>query len=157
MTNVTLINKCVVAVAQEVRSLCSYNLNSLFIRKNCIPQRFSYAILSFPVNPARFRFLLMGLDWSYYVSLLRMKYEIKSQVFLISCRRTSTCYHGLFCSFVLSFIKTIGKKIFASTDEPKSTSYLIQRISLAVQRGNAVSIIGTIPSSRSLDEVFYLL
>jgi hypothetical protein len=57
----------------------------------------------------------------------------------------------------LSFIKTIGKKIFASTDEPKSTSYLIQRISLAVQRGNAVSIIGTIPSSRSLDEVFYLL
>jgi hypothetical protein len=28
----------------------------------------------------------------------------------------------------LSFIKTIGKKIFTSTDEPKSTSYLIQRI-----------------------------
>jgi hypothetical protein len=107
MTNVTLINKCVVAVAQEVRSLCSYNLNSLFIRKNCIPQRFSYAILSFPVNPARFRFLLMGLDWGYYFSLLRMKmmkYEIKSQVFLISCRRTSTCYHGLFCSFVGGFV-----------------------------------------------------
>jgi hypothetical protein len=57
----------------------------------------------------------------------------------------------------LSFIKTIGKKIFTSTDEPKSTSNLIQRISLAVLRGNTACIIGTIPSNRKLDEVFYLL
>jgi hypothetical protein len=46
---------------------------------------------------------------------------------------------------------------FSHQDEPKSTSYLIQRISLTVQRGNAVSIIGTIPSNRSIYEVCYLL
>ena len=38
-----------------------------------------------------------------------------------------------------------------------STSYLTQRISLAIQRGNAASILGAIPQTRGLEEIFYIL
>ena len=57
----------------------------------------------------------------------------------------------------LSFIHDIGRKIRDSTGEPRSTSYLIQRISLAVQRGNAASILGATPKQTGLEEVFYIL
>ena len=53
-----------------------------------------------------------------------------------------------------SFIHHIGKIIRGITNEKTSTSFLIQRISLAIQRGNAASILGTIPHSDSLDEIF---
>jgi hypothetical protein len=41
-------------------------------------------------------------------------------------------------------INEIGEKIHKITNESRATSYLIQRISIAVQRGNAASILGTI-------------
>jgi len=53
-----------------------------------------------------------------------------------------------------SLIHKIGKIIRGVTNEKKSTNYLIQRISLAIQRGNAASIMGTIPFSDCLDEIF---
>jgi len=56
-----------------------------------------------------------------------------------------------------SLIRTIGRRIASATEEPKSTSYLIQRISIAVQRGNTASILGTLPCTHGMDEVFYLL
>jgi hypothetical protein len=64
---------------------------------------------------------------------------------------------GFWGKQALHFIKTLGHKISAITGEPKSSAYLIQRISIAVQRGNAASVLGSIPSSSKLDEVFYLL
>ena len=33
------------------------------------------------------------------------------------------------------FLRDLGRRIRAATDEPKSTDYLLQRISVAVQRG----------------------
>ena len=63
---------------------------------------------------------------------------------------------GVFGEEGLSLIKKIGEKIMKITGESKSTSYLIQRISLAVQRGNAASILGSVPSANNLEEVFYL-
>jgi hypothetical protein len=43
--------------------------------------------------------------------------------------------------------------------ESRSTSYLSQRISIAVQRGNAASVLGTIEDSSNdkLEEIFYIL
>jgi hypothetical protein len=41
-------------------------------------------------------------------------------------------------------INEIGQKIQKITNESRSTSYLSQRISIAVQRGNAASVLGTI-------------
>ena len=45
-----------------------------------------------------------------------------------------------------------------ATGEPKSKSFLIQRISIANQRGNAASVLGTIPEDgERLDDIFYVI
>ena len=55
-------------------------------------------------------------------------------------------------------IDEIGKKLNQVTGESRSKSFLIQRISIANQRGNAASIIGTIPQDHNkLDETFYIV
>src|SRR6266536_310645 len=41
------------------------------------------------------------------------------------------------------FIKELGHKIEESRNEPRSTEFLRQQISIAIQRGNAASIMGT--------------
>src|SRR5450631_1844906 len=56
-----------------------------------------------------------------------------------------------------SFINAIGKRLIANTGEKRASEYLKQRISIAIQRGNIASILATVPSSRSLGEIFYLL
>ena len=43
-----------------------------------------------------------------------------------------------------------------STGEKKSTSYLMQTIGMAIQRGNSCCILETVLDSRKLDEVYYL-
>ena len=40
------------------------------------------------------------------------------------------------------------------TGEKRSTFFLSQSISVAIQRGNAACIIGTAPTSEGLDEIF---
>ena len=42
------------------------------------------------------------------------------------------------------------------TVEPRSFQFLMQRLSVAIQRGNAACIIGTVPSSAGWDELFYI-
>ena len=42
------------------------------------------------------------------------------------------------------------------TGERRSSFYLFQRISIAIQRGNAASVLGTVGSTSKLDEIFYL-
>lgn len=64
---------------------------------------------------------------------------------------------GVWGPIGLKFIHELGRRIKANTGEPRSTFYLIQRISLAIQRGNSASILGAIPKQSALSEVFYLL
>ena len=56
----------------------------------------------------------------------------------------------------LKFFKEVGSKIQDVTREKKSSFYLFQRISIAIQRGNAACIPGTSGPSVKLDEMFYL-
>jgi hypothetical protein len=56
----------------------------------------------------------------------------------------------------LSLLASIGDKIAERTFERRSTSYLHQRLSIAIQRGNAASVRGTIPQTKTLNEVYYL-
>ena len=51
-------------------------------------------------------------------------------------------------------IRAIGKKIVEVTGEKLSTSYLFQRISIAIQQGNLSYTLGTVPHSEGLEEVF---
>ena len=54
----------------------------------------------------------------------------------------------------LKLTKEIGKKISEVAHEKRSTFFLIQRILIAIQRGNAACLLGTAPASETLDEVF---
>jgi hypothetical protein len=50
----------------------------------------------------------------------------------------------------------IGNRLIAESGDSKSKKFLFERISLAIQRGNAASIRGTFPDSAILSEIFVL-
>ena len=56
----------------------------------------------------------------------------------------------------VAFISDLGRRIAATTGEPRSSAFLFQRLSVAVQRGNAASVSGTCRPSAKLDDFFYL-
>jgi hypothetical protein len=55
----------------------------------------------------------------------------------------------------ISFINVIGNRLIAESGDSKSKKFLFEKISLAIQRGNAASIRGTFADS-SLSEIFVL-
>ena len=55
-----------------------------------------------------------------------------------------------------TFLRDIGRRIAVAAGEPRSTQFLFQRLSIAIQRGNAASVVGTASSNGCLDDVFYL-
>ncbi len=63
---------------------------------------------------------------------------------------------GPLCDEALSFIKVLGKKLIDATGEKKARYFLLQKIGLAIQRGNACSIMGTLDMGPGMDELFYL-
>ena len=56
----------------------------------------------------------------------------------------------------MQFIKELGSRIIDVTGDKRAKSYLFQRLGIAVQRGNAASIMGTVPSGQKLYELYYL-
>lgn len=65
---------------------------------------------------------------------------------------------GPWCKEALDFINILGKLIEERTNEPKSTIYIKQRISIALQRSNAACVMGTFDGDfKELDEIFYIL
>jgi hypothetical protein len=55
----------------------------------------------------------------------------------------------------LTFFRDLGQRIAAATAEPRSFQFLMQRVSVAVQRGNAACIVGTVQAS-DWDDLFYI-
>jgi len=56
----------------------------------------------------------------------------------------------------MTFFRDIGRRIAAVTAEPRSFQFLMQRLSVAIQYGNAACITGTVAASSSWDELFYI-
>ena len=54
------------------------------------------------------------------------------------------------------FIKDLGQGISMATGQRQSTFFLFQSLGMEVQKGNASSLIGTLDSSKKLEELFYL-
>ena len=81
-------------------------------------------------------------------------YEDLSRQYIIVPVATETM--GTWGKVGLKFLKDLGKKIIEATGEKKSTCYLFQALSMANQIGNVASIKGSIPDSKTMDEVFYL-
>jgi hypothetical protein len=63
---------------------------------------------------------------------------------------------GPWCKETIDFINVIGDRLIAESGDSKSKTFLFERISLAIQRGNAASIRGTFPDSALLSEIFAL-
>ena len=79
------------------------------------------------------------------------KYSSLKNYYFIPCAIET---YGALGSKSLKFIKEIGKKMSEATGEKRSTFFLSQSISVAIQRGNAACIIGTAPSSEGLEKIF---
>jgi hypothetical protein len=66
---------------------------------------------------------------------------------------------GVLGEAAADFVHELGRRITAVTGEKRATEFLLQRLSVAIQRGNAASVLGTVDSSRSVknvDVVYYL-
>ena len=44
----------------------------------------------------------------------------------------------------LELVREVGRRIALETGEPRSADFLLQRLSVAVQRGNCASVLGGI-------------
>ena len=51
---------------------------------------------------------------------------------------------GAFGQRLLALLKELGNRIRGETADAKSTEYLIQHLSVAVQRGNCMAVLGSI-------------
>ena len=64
---------------------------------------------------------------------------------------------GTFGEEALSLVQELGRRIRGVTGEARSRLFLTQRISIAIQRGNAISILATLPkNTKELSEIYYL-
>jgi len=54
------------------------------------------------------------------------------------------------------FVAVLGERLKTVTGEQRSLSFLKQRICIAIQRGNAAAILGTLPSGAKFTEIFNL-
>ena len=65
---------------------------------------------------------------------------------------------GPWCAEAIEFIEKLGNLIQERTGEGRAKIYLKQRISIAIQRSNAASVMGTFGEDfKGLDEIFYIL
>ncbi|KAI5633763.1 hypothetical protein NE865_13510 [Phthorimaea operculella] len=56
----------------------------------------------------------------------------------------------------VKFINDLSARLIEASGNPRAGSFLAQRISIAIQRGNAASVLGTVPLGDALEDVFYL-
>jgi hypothetical protein len=64
---------------------------------------------------------------------------------------------GTFGEEALALVKDLGRRIRVVTGEARSRLFLTQRISIEIQRGNAISILASLPpTSNKFHEIFYL-
>ena len=83
-----------------------------------------------------------------------MKYEYLTRSYNFIPVATETV--GSWGKLGLQFIQELGERIKDITGESQSTTYLFQRIGMAIQRGNAASVMGTIPNHKKLEEIYHL-
>ena len=56
----------------------------------------------------------------------------------------------------LKFVQEIGERMTLASGDKQATFKLLQNITMELQRGNIASIIGTLPSPKSFNQLFYL-
>ena len=64
---------------------------------------------------------------------------------------------GPWCEEAKSFTDELGRLLVAATGEVRAKKFFKQNISIAIQRGNAASIMGSFDSGRNLEEIYFIL
>lgn len=64
---------------------------------------------------------------------------------------------GPWCKEAKKFVTELCRMISIKTNELRAKTFLKQRISMAIQKGNAASVMGTFVESEDMGEIFYLL
>ena len=75
----------------------------------------------------------------------KMKYQLLTQTHTFTPLAVETT--GAFNTEVSKFLQDIGRRCTEATGDIKETAYLFQQVSVAIQRGNALSIMGTLISA----------
>ncbi len=57
----------------------------------------------------------------------------------------------------LAFVRDLGRRVAKTNREPRAGTFLFQSISMIVQKTNAASVLGTLPQSRTLEEIYSIL
>ena len=85
----------------------------------------------------------------------RLKYSSLSAIYCFVPIAIETL--GAMGEDAADFIHRLGRRITAVSGERRATEFLLQRLSVAIQRGNAMSVMGTVGSMvEKLDAIFYL-
>jgi len=53
----------------------------------------------------------------------------------------------------MDFLSDLGRRITQSTDDHRESSFLFQRLSMLIQRYNAVAVLGTLAHTTPEDEM----
>ena len=56
----------------------------------------------------------------------------------------------------LKFMKYLGSRVSEATGEKRAKSFLFQSLSMNLQRGNALCVMGTVAHHRKLEEIYNL-
>ena len=63
---------------------------------------------------------------------------------------------GSFSEEAKLFVKRLGPILNTKSGNKRAKSFFVNKISLAIQRGNVAAILGTIPPTSKMQEIFYL-
>ena len=85
----------------------------------------------------------------------QLKYEAISQTHCFIPVAVETL--GALGEEATAFLKDLGRRIAASTKEHRSFEFLMQRVSVIIQRGNAACVLGTTSDNNKLEDLFYIL
>ncbi|KAF2883374.1 hypothetical protein ILUMI_22787 [Ignelater luminosus] len=55
-----------------------------------------------------------------------------------------------------NFVNELGHRMMVATGDARSKQFFIQHITLAIQRGNAASVMGTFSPSAAMEKIFLL-
>jgi len=72
------------------------------------------------------------------------KYEFLSERYIMMPVAVET--FGSWARESLQFIQVIGRRIAFRNGDPRSISFLLQRVSLSIQRGNVSAVLGSLPA-----------
>ena len=79
----------------------------------------------------------------------RQRYVDLSQRYIFEpVTRETSGVHG---SAAAAFVQDLGRRISVKTGEKRETAWLMQRLSIAIARGNAASVLATAPHAAAED------